>query len=158
MNIKKLVGALLTIAAGLLACWAARADATRVPEVGAPSTRASAYIGPTPFETQPALDTAPPYMPGLWGVAAVSFSNLILPAAMLREFDDLESPILDTCCSPLYQDGAVNIWATAFADSNRPAGSYWELVSDPIGQPGYLYWSPAIPPSFEIAGGWPLRL
>jgi hypothetical protein len=128
------------IAAGLLACWVARADSVIVAALGVPG---QGFENGLPAMYSDRLAT--------FELASDSLFNSAgnpLAATGLGAFTLASEPISETAVAlPFNFSGA---WVTSFSNLNLPAGVYWELVSGPLEPPDFRDWVAALPPDFEI--------
>jgi hypothetical protein len=138
MLVKNFLKALLVIAAGLLACWVARADPIIVAVLGVP--------GPTntglPAMYSDHLASAE--------MAANNLYNLGRPAAAetaVGTFVLATEEIAGAGFSlPSNFSGA---WLTSFSNLNLPPRVYWEMMSDPETPSQFHDWVAMLPPPIE---------
>jgi hypothetical protein len=139
MILRKFAAALLTIAAGLLACLVARADSVLVTTYGVPG-----------FDNKLAA-----MYPDRLAAAALASDNLFnisgnpLIGAGLGTFTlDPESLIEAAFALPFNLSGA---WVTSFSNLALPAGAYLRLPPDPSPALDFQDWAAALPPEFGLA-------
>lgn len=172
------------IAAGLLACWAARADSViiSVPELGFDNNLPPMYpdrlaavalasdnlfdisesigadFGRYSLYAEPLTEAALALPFNLPGGRVTSFSNLSLAAGEYWRVasDPLTPPDFQHSAAALPPDFEVAREArmTSFGEASPPAADYWELLGEPLASPATRTWVAELPPAFEIAREW----
>ncbi|MGA7240850.1 MAG: hypothetical protein WBY44_34525 [Bryobacteraceae bacterium] len=137
---RKFARALLTIAAGLLTCLAARADRVIIPAYGMPgqgfdNRLAAMYSGAV--GTSGLASNSPFNMAG-----DLSFTIGLDPFPLAPE------PLTDAAF--VLPFNFSDAWVASFSNLNLPIGVYSQLVPGLLLPPDFRDWVAALPPDFEI--------
>jgi hypothetical protein len=140
MILRKLGKAMLMIAAGLLACWVARADSIIVAAVDGPG---HVFNNSLPAMHSDDSATFEPASNGLFDLAGNP------PGAMGLGIYTLVSQLLGEEAFALPIDLSVG-WITSFSSLSLPPAMYSQSGVDSL-SPGFHDWVAGLPPEFEIA-------